>query len=86
MTNARSQRSAAERYGINDDKLREALTVQVEEAGALKIGTQDNAAVQTQHSADMRNLAAGIATTRRALDPEALGSSLGLNQTSRPVR
>jgi hypothetical protein len=37
------------------------------------VATQDNAAIQTQHSADIRNLAAGIATTRRALDPEALG-------------
>ncbi len=58
---------------MDDNRLREVLAVLVEEIGALKVAAQDNAAIQTQHSADIRNLAAGIATTRRALDPEALG-------------
>lgn len=67
---------------MDDNRLRDVLAVLVEEIGALKVVAQDSAAIQTQHSADIRNLAAGIATTRRALDPEALGKHVAKNNNA----
>ncbi|RRH71065.1 hypothetical protein [Falsigemmobacter faecalis] len=64
---------------MDDNRLRDVLAVLVEEIGALKVAAQDSAAIQTQHSADIRNLAAGITATRRALDPEALGKHVAKN-------
>lgn len=58
---------------MDDNRLHEVLATLVKEISALKVATQDNAAIQTQHSADIRNLASGVATTRHALDPEVLG-------------
>ena len=58
---------------MDDDRLREVLTVLVEEIGALKVAVEDTSALHAQHSADIRNLASGVAATRRALDPEQLG-------------
>ncbi|MDT8326080.1 MAG: hypothetical protein RQ750_01665 [Roseovarius sp.] len=48
---------------MDENRLSEVLAVLVEEIGAIKMAAQDNAAIQTQHSADIRNLAAEIAIT-----------------------
>jgi hypothetical protein len=64
---------------MDDAKLREILTALLEEMRNSKVQISDVLAQRSEYAADIRDLKASIDTTRRALDPEALGKHVADN-------
>lgn len=64
---------------MDDAKLREVLTALLDEMRQSKIQISDVLAQRSEYAADIVELKASIDTTRRALDPEALGSHVADN-------
>lgn len=64
---------------MEDAKLREILTALLEEMRNSKVQISDVLAQRSEYAADIRDLKASIDTTRRALDPEALGKHVANN-------
>lgn len=64
---------------MDDAKLREVLTALLDEMRQSKIQISDVLAQRSEYAADIVELKASIDTTRRALDPEALGAHVSEN-------
>lgn len=64
---------------MDDDKLREILTALLEEMRNSKVQISDVLAQRSEYAADIRDLKAAIDTTRRSLDPKALGEHVSNN-------
>ncbi|EEE35447.1 hypothetical protein RKLH11_4123 [Rhodobacteraceae bacterium KLH11] len=61
------------------DKITDVLAALVDETRQSKVMISDVIAQRTQYAADIKDLKASIDTTRRALDPEALGAHVADN-------
>ncbi|MHA3916260.1 hypothetical protein [Halovulum sp. GXIMD14793] len=61
------------------DKITDVLAALVDETRQSKVMISDVIAQRTQYAADIKDLKASIDTTRRALDPEQLGSHVADN-------